>query len=179
MNILLDMDGVLANFDQGVMDEWQRRYPDEPLRPYVERQEFFIDHDHPDHMRPRLEAIYRAPGFFRALDVIPGSQAAVQAMLARGWQVAVCTAPLLGVPTCMSEKHDWLAQHFGDEMARRMIIALDKTVVRGDILIDDRPQIVGQWPPQWEHVIYDHPYNRQAGHQRRLTWADWQDVLAG
>ncbi len=32
-------------------------------------------------------------------------------------------------------------------------------------------------PPTWEHVLYDHAYNRAENSKRRLTWANWKDVL--
>lgn len=177
MVILLDQDNVLAGFDGAVYDEWQRRYPEDPLRPIESRKEFYIDHDHPDHLRPRIEAIYRAPGFFANLQPVEGSQQAVADLIELGVRVTVCTAPLVGYPTCLQEKHDWIERWFGSDLAARMIITRDKTLVRGDILIDDKPAVTGALDPVWEHVIFDQPYNRGVNGQRRLTWGNWRTVL--
>ena len=36
----------------------------------------------------------------------------------------------------------------------------DKTLVRGDVLIDDKPHVTGSNAPTWQHLLYDAPYNR-------------------
>lgn len=177
MLILLDMDGVLSNFDQGVVDEWNRRHPGDHLKPYRHRREFYIDDDHPEHMRPRIQDIYTEPGFFLRLKPIHGSQQAVRDMLRLGLHIGICTAPLFRSPSCLDEKFRWTREHFGEEVARTVIITKDKTRVRGDVLIDDNPDITGFLAPVWEHVLFDHPYNRQVNGKRRLTWANWQQVL--
>ncbi|MCT7149596.1 hypothetical protein M1196_23400, partial [Salmonella enterica subsp. enterica serovar Oranienburg] len=66
-----------------------------------------------------------------------------------------------------------------------MIITTDKTLVRGDILIDDKPVISGELPEystgtnharSWEHVIFDQSYNRHITNRRRIL--DWGDIGA-
>lgn len=177
MIFLLDMDGVLSDFDKGVRTEWYRRYPGEPLIPEEARQHFFIDDEHP-HYAERIQDIYRAAGFFIGLLPIDGCQSAVRDMQRLGLELFVCTAPLFHSPTCMREKYDWLAKHFNENFARRMIVTKDKTLVYGDYLIDDRPDVTGvRETPDWEHILYDRPFNRRINNQRRLTWANWREVL--
>merc|ERR1711924_319884 len=55
----------------------------------------------------------------------------------------------------------------------------DKTLVRGDLLIDDKPRVGGQERlPSWEHVVFDAPYNRDTAHKLRLgDWAGWRGVM--
>ncbi|HEX9597652.1 MAG TPA: hypothetical protein VF982_12285, partial [Anaerolineales bacterium] len=67
--------------------------------------------------------------------------------------------------------------HLGRDWISQLILSTDKTLVQGDILIDDRPEIKGAVKPVWEHVLYDQPYNRKVEGQRRLTWATWKEVL--
>jgi len=38
---------------------------------------------------------------------------------------------------------EWVKQHLGESAVRRMILTHDKTMVNGDLLIDDRPSIKG------------------------------------
>jgi 5'-nucleotidase len=57
-----------------------------------------------------------------------------------------------------------------------MIVTRDKTLVYGDVLVDDNPAIVGAHTPAWTHVVYDQPYNRTIDGPR-MTWTDWRDVL--
>jgi 5'-nucleotidase len=77
------------------------------------------------------------------------------------------------------EKYEWVDQHLGLAWVDRIVLTRDKTLVNGDILIDDRPQIEGAAKPTWEHVLYDQPYNRSETGKRRLTWANWRTVLFG
>lgn len=177
MIILLDMDGVLADFDLGVMTEWRYRHPDEPLIPEHERQHFNIDDEHPRYAE-RIQDIYRASGFFSGLNPIPGSHQGVRDLQRLGHEVFICTAPLFSSPTCMPEKYEWLHRHFDEALARRIIITKDKTLVHGQLLIDDRPEVVGvNQQPTWEHVLYDRAFNRAVNGKRRLNWTNWREVL--
>ena len=70
----------------------------------------------------------------------------------------------------------WIKEHLGQEFAERTIITRDKTLVYGDILIDDKPEVTGIHTPAWTHVVYDQPYNREAT-ANRLTWNNYKEVL--
>ena len=41
-----------------------------------------------------------------------------------------------------------------------MILTKDKTLVRGEVLIEDKPNIIGGVSPVWKHIFYDALYNR-------------------
>ena len=78
-----------------------------------------------------------------------------------------------------------MAEHLGTSWVDRLVLARDKTYVRGDYLIDDAPVAKGSGlAPTWEHVYYDQPYNRpgrpNADPQRRRLprWTSWRDVIA-
>lgn len=79
----------------------------------------------------------------------------------------------------MAEKYLWVEKHLGREATNRLILTKDKTLVRGDILIDDKPHIAGAMRPQWKHIVYDAPYNRERKDVPRMTWQNWRNVLAG
>lgn len=52
--------------------------------------------------------------------------------------------------------------------------------MRGDILIDDKPQITGSLQPVWTHWVYDQPYNRHLSDKRTMSWDNrqsWQGLL--
>ncbi len=38
---------------------------------------------------------------------------------------------------------EWVQQHLGRGWVNRLVITKDKTIVTGDLLIDDRPKIKG------------------------------------
>ena len=62
-------------------------------------------------------------------------------------------------------------------MIDRIILTRYKTLVVGDILIDDRPELTGIKSPTWEHVLFDQPYNKAVTGKRRLNWQNYQKVL--
>lgn len=178
MHILLDMDGVLADIESHFLAIYRERHPHAPFVPLDEREAFFTGDDYkrfgPDAHR-LVYGIFCEPGFYRD---IPPMAGAIEAMndLAQQHEVTICTAPFLSNPTCAQDKYTWVKEHLGKEWLQRLVVTRDKTLVRGDLLIDDRPEVKGAFPPLWEHVIYDAPYNRHVG-KRRLTWATWRDVL--
>jgi len=95
-----------------------------------------------------------------------------------GFQIWFCTSPLLGNPTCCQEKLEWIQEHFGDEYVKRVILCQDKTTVRGDILIDDKPNITGLHHPTWQQCLFDAPYNQTRTDLPRMSeWSDWETPL--
>lgn len=118
------------------------------------------------------------PGFYFDLDPIEGARAALEAMEAAGYDVFICTAPSLSNPTCASDKHAAITRDFGRKWADRTIITKDKTLVRGDLLIDDKPEVTGVMDPVWQHVVFDQSYNRHVTDKARLVgWDGWETVL--
>ncbi|KOF54409.1 MULTISPECIES: 5'-3'-deoxyribonucleotidase [unclassified Achromobacter] len=179
MIILLDQDGVLADFEHAFIDAWKARYPHIAPIAYEDRKSFYIREDYGPELRGMAEAIYTAPGFIRDLPPVPGALEAVRELLALGLDVRICSSPLSQFENCVAEKYLWVEKHLGREATSRLILTKDKTLVRGDLLIDDKPRIEGAVAPRWKHILYDAPYNRHVTDAPRLTWANWRNVLAG
>lgn len=178
MLVLVDQDGVLADFESGFHTAWAVRHPEAPRIAVADRRAFRAVDDYPPEWRDRVRAVCSAKGFFRSLAPIPGALEALRAMLAEGIDVRICTAPLDAYEHCVLEKYQWIEDHLGREFTRRVVMTKDKTLVRGDWLIDDNPTIVGSRTPAWRHAIYDAPYNRAATGATRMTWADWRQTLS-
>ena len=177
MLILVDQDGVLADFERGFVDSWTKAVPDHPAVPVESRKSFFIHEDYPEHLRPAILDVVTAPGFFAGLPPIDGAAEALTGLLEAGHDVRITTSPLRQWRNCVAEKYAWVEQHLGGEWTSRMILTRDKTTVRGDVLIDDKPRVTGALTPMWTHLVYDAPYNRNVA-TPRLTWATHQQVLA-
>lgn len=171
MKILLDMDGVLADFDGQCWNwlAWNRIQPDIPDRRY-QTAHFVTDHMTRKHAKQLRHYIDTTP-FFRDLPLIPGAQAAVADLIDAGHDVWVCTKPLEANPTCLNDKHAWLADHF-PELASKLITAPDKSMIHGDVLIDDAPKPGWIAEATWLPIIYDQPYNRTDDllDLPRITW---------
>ncbi|MBD3253412.1 5'-3'-deoxyribonucleotidase [Candidatus Pacearchaeota archaeon] len=176
MIILVDMDGVIADFETGLLNRFKETHPDKQYVPLEKRTNFYVDEDYPEEMRNLLREIYRGKGFYFSLPPVPGSLEVLTELQSQE-EVFICTSPLSIYEHCVPEKYQWVDHYLGKSWVRRLILTKDKTVVRGDILIDDRPEVTGITSPSWEHVLYSQPYNQQVSSKRRLTWQDWREVL--
>jgi 5'-nucleotidase len=177
MIILVDMDGVMADLDSRFLTLWREKHPDKGFMPSEERKDYYIIGTFPEELKGLAFDIFSMPGFFRSLPPIPGGAEAVHEMEALGHEVYFCTAPMKRYKHCVPEKYQWIEEHVGRRWTQRLILTRDKTLVSGDVLIDDRPHIRGVRQSDWEHVLYDQPFNRGVPGKRRLTWENWKEVL--
>jgi 5'-nucleotidase len=178
MNILVDQDGPLADFEGEFHRRWRETYPDRHHIPPAERRVFKLNEEYGPEHSAAADEIVLTRGFFRDLPPVPGAVEAMETMLAAGHDVRICTAPVKLSLFCVGEKYNWVRQHLGQYWMSRVIISSDKTFVYGDYLIDDKPDITGAIEPAWEHVIYEAPYNRHANGGRRLaSWKDWPQLI--
>ncbi len=68
-----------------------------------------------------------------------GSIEALMEMEALGFDIKIVTSPILTSLYCVQEKLNWIRKYLGPSWLKRVIICSDKTAVRGDFLIDDKP----------------------------------------
>ena len=177
MLILVDQDGPLADFERAFLNHWQTQHPNEFFIPIDERKTFYIREEYPSHLAEKVDAIYCSPGFYLDLPPTPGCIEAINLLLELGYDVRICTAPLSRYDNCVLEKYQWVEKHFGRSFTKRVIVTKDKTIVRGNVLIDDKPDIEGVYKPEWEHIIFDSSYNRNIRGKRRLNWNNFKEVL--
>lgn len=176
MLILLDQDGVLADFHAGFLSIWAERHPDRVVPALVERRSFYMRDEFPAHMADEVERVYTDAGFFRDLPPLPGAVEAAHTLLELGHDVRICTSPILKYRYCLPEKYEWVERHLGHDFMSRIILTRDKTLVHGDVLVDDNPKILGSLTPSWRHVIFDQPYNRHVA-GTRMDWNNWREIL--
>jgi len=150
--ILIDMDGVVVDWDAGFKKVWGNR----PMR---ERIHYEMEECVPVEYAEEVKRVYSEQGFFLNLPPMSGAIVALNEIASRGYIVHLCTRPVLS-PYCVQEKYEWVRKHLGEEWMTRIITTNDKTVCRGTLLIDDHPNIRGSRFPSWRQVIFDQPYNR-------------------
>lgn len=178
MRILVDQDGVLADFERNFTEIWKKKYPNRIHVPMEQRTTFNIKDDYPKKYQKDIESIYNSPSFISSLPPILGGIEAVLEMDKMGLEVFICTSPLSEYKNCVLEKYEWVEKHLGKEWIKKIILSKDKTVIRGDKLIDDKPEINGIMTPSWEHIVFDQNYNKQILDKKRIIkWENWKEIL--
>lgn len=178
--LLLDLDGPLADFDSA----YYRLCVDmnvgvSPFTFGTDRagqQHRFMDDDLlPEHADIGIEArnnYVNRPGWFIGLPpTLPDIGNRVNE-LAESFDVYICTKPLHKNPTCMDEKAAWLEHHIGDGWGKRMISTYDKSIVRGDVLLDDAINDAEAVRASWTPVVYPTPFNHP-GSLHGQGWSRW------
>lgn len=153
--VLVDMDGVMADFDSAALVSI-------PTETRVLRSNFYVAHDYEETLRPSIEEVYNSPGFFNTLEPIPGMQEAWQTMIDNGYHPRVASAPLPSNRTAIEDKVKWLDRimvpEFGPQVVEEAIIDKNKWKYRGLALIDDRPDVPRgineAQTAEWEHVLF-------------------------
>lgn len=111
----------------------------------------------PEQMWPQAEM-----DFFRKLEPLPNAISSVK-RLAENFDVWFLTRPSYLNPLCYTEKRLWIEDHFGLEWCQKLILSPDKTLLKGDYLIDDQPwegfegkQLLfgGERFPNWNKVLF-------------------------
>lgn len=181
MRVLVDMDGVIADWGRAYgesLDTFGADAADIPR--HADQRSFNLNEGRTDRERAIIAAVMIEPGFYARLDPIDGAKQALNQMVEDGHDVRIVTSPWVSNPTCASDKLNWIVRYYGSHWGSRVVITTDKTLVQGDILIDDKPEVTGVAVPTWEHVLFDQPYNRDVSDRRRLVdWGGWRDLLDG
>lgn len=174
--ILLDMDGALIDWDKKFIESWANRAPLDRTKSY------FMENCVPDNFRQQAVDLFMQPGFFRDLEPMKDALRAIREMEEDGLKLYICTAPVKASKYCAQEKLDWVQTHLGQQWLDKVILCQDKTMVAGDILIDDKPYEYlspggKHTTATWKQIVFDAPYNRQMRLPRMFRWKDWRNYV--
>ena len=179
--VLVDMDGVLADFEEATNNYLAVHHSTIPL--VTNRQNFYFRDDYPD---PEHQAIikdfHHSQYFFANLPPTPGALEGWQRLIELGYEPRVCSAPLLTNRWCIDEKLGWIKKHLGPEAANTAIIDGEKEKYHGIALIDDRPTIHNAHLAPWRHILFTAKYNLHIDTEHRLNgWNDenLKQILVG
>ncbi len=177
--VLIDLDGPLADFETEFLKIWRDRFPNEFFLPFEERTQFYLENDYPDNLKDKIRSIKNESGFFASLQPTKNSIYAVKKIVEMGFEVFICSTGIYDNKNCLTEKKQWVEKYLGEDLAKTAIFTKDKTVIRGDYLIDDRPNIKGVVIPEWQHVIFDQPFNGEVKNLPRIKidWSNWEEII--
>jgi len=94
MIILIDMDGVIADFEGKIIEEINKKYPKIKI---IENRDkwigdFYKERD--NEIYNIIEKIRNSKGFIKNLKPIKGSKEALDYLLEKGYDVFICSSPL-------------------------------------------------------------------------------------
>jgi 5'(3')-deoxyribonucleotidase len=175
--VLVDMDGVVADYEERNNEIIREHFPDVPI--VENRAEFYFEDTYEQYsgVADTLYDAIRKPGFFRSFPVVEGAIDGFAHMLESGIQPVICSSPAKDHPTVVSEKKGWLEEHFvpvfGWWVLDMAIFDRDKSAYDAFAAIDDRPTMRNSRWARWQHVVFSQPYNASVDAKYRLN--GWND----
>lgn len=161
------MDGVLADIETHFLEWYERDYgvrvPREDLLGKREPEAF-----------PDKEAVWRfvfTPGFFRTLPVMPGAVEAVQKLM-ENFDVYIVSAAM-EFPQSLSEKLEWLNEHFPFIQWNNIVFCGDKSIISTDYMIDDHCKNLDHC--KGKTIMFSSFHNVNYNHHTRAE--NWEEVL--
>lgn len=136
--LFVDMDGVICDFNKGKMDHCINGY----------------------------DSVNIIPNFFRKLKPLKDSVNSVNKIIhSKKYDVYILSTAPWSDPSSWTDKRLWLEDYFDQKLNKRLILSHRKDFLKGDLLIDDRPnngakEFEGEWIhfgsdrfPDWETIL--------------------------
>lgn len=117
--------------------------------------------------------------FFSNVRPIQGAVEGVEALRAAGHSIYFVTARCH--PVSFHDTRVWLKRYFPwIDKQRHLILAYDKEVIYGDVLIDDKPKTLLGYADAWQGALCiapEHPYNIKTIHPRIIVARSWRIIV--
>lgn len=158
--IYFDMDGVLADFDRGIVELCHLQPKPQGMQTEADNVEMF-------------EAMRLQGNFYDKLEVLPGAAEMFNMIYERyGDKCEVLTGipkPRRGITTASEDKTNWMRRKFGADIVMNIVYRSDKkNFCLGEdyILIDDYDSTIAEWEARGGIGIVHHSAEETI---RRLT----------
>lgn len=169
LTILCDVDEVVNNLVEKILVKYNEKYNDNVKTDDI--TDFYI--------KPFLKeeckdvfAEFCTDEFLETLEVQPKAKEIIDRLMGKhNFYFLTSTHP-----SNVNAKHKWLSNLFPAYTQKNLIICMDKSLVHGDVLIDDNLNNLSDSVKY--NLIFDKPWNRQCGCFNFKTFRvkDWEEI---
>jgi 5'-nucleotidase len=170
--LIIDMDDVLADTGAKILQIFNDTNNLNVTKEYFEDKDFYatIKSDQYVSYRDRLFE----PGFFRDLEVFPDAKEVVKELYEK-YEIYIVSAAM-EFPTSLYDKYEWMAEHFPYISWRNIVFCGDKSIVHGEIMIDDHARNFANF--EGEKLLFHSMHNTQVqGYKRVKNWKEIYEIL--
>jgi len=176
MKLIIDMDNVLNNMIYKIVEEYNKtfstRWTIEDVKDYRYYNSFNVDKEIGHRF---TKTLFTMPGFWLSLNPQPDSQRVVMRLL-KNYDIYIATKPYIGSRNCFAEKVDWLNKNFPFVGEEKLIFTHDKSLLKGDIIIDDHPDNLNGF--NGTTIVFDYAFNRDyEATYRARNWKEIEKLL--
>eukprot|EP01133_Synstelium_polycarpum_P010104 gene10104-11780_t len=169
-SIAIDMDGVIADTESHFITWYYKDYG-----VLVNRAELFGKPE--SEAFPNKEAVLKfvhSPGFFRTLPVMAGAVEVIQELM-KDFEIYIVSAAM-EFPQSLSEKKEWLQEHFPFISWKNIVFCGDKSIIDTDYMIDDHFKNLDFC--KGKAILFHAAHNATTDrHQRVHSWEDVKSLL--
>ena len=178
-DVLIDVDGTVSKLVEYLMARMKPKFPGQSLPAHDVNG--LLDRGGPltDQQLAEAYKLMASKGFVKSLPIIDGALEGVKKIRAAGRRVIWCTAPWTSSETWDHDRRWWLEKKFYAKQ-NDVIFAYHKDLVRGAVLIDDRPDKLEAWKarnPDGLALLHHQESNKDYKNSdiKRFRWSeiDW------
>jgi 5'-nucleotidase len=172
MRILIDMDDVIADALERFLEWYERDFGVRYSRADLQgtKLHLVVPEDH----RGIVKQYPHQKRFFKDLPLIEHSQEVVEELNNR-FDVYIASAAM-EFPYSLQDKNEWLDQHFPFIHWKRRILCGDKSVLKGDVLIDDHDFNLSVFDGRAIMFTASHNVN-ETKYERLNSWLDAEKLF--
>ena len=166
-SIAIDMDGVMAQVEPQLVKYYNQIYGTHlsvaDIQGLSGSEAFPLDKGH--------RKMVNTAGFFRDLEVMPGAIMAIKQLM-EDYEIYIVSAAT-EFPLSLSEKYEWLQEHFSFISWRHIVLCGDKSIIGTDYMIDDHTKNLDTFKGK-SILFHAHHNTNIVGYDRVKSW---QEVL--
>jgi 5'(3')-deoxyribonucleotidase len=128
----------------------------------------------PTERQQALTEYLMSEDFFAVLRVMPHAQRVLERLQSR-YEIYIATAAM-EVPSSFNAKFEWLKKYFPFIPASHIVFCGNKSILRGDYLIDDNPRQLRLF--RGEGILFSSPANANVSGFRRVhNWLEIEELF--